>query len=239
MATKNCICKCEGCGILFAPKKADRLRFCSRNCAFKNINLIRNNPVIKEKQALNRIAKAKHTKLKSICLLKEVAALIRIKNKNKRQYGTLNKKAYNRCNQCFNLFVFTVEMGRHKSLCSDRCKKQSIKQSKRKARTKLRETGYRNDRTHRSRARHYGVAHELVNVFKVFDRDGWKCHICGTKTPKNKRGTLESNAPELDHIITFAEGGNHTYNNVACCCRKCNNSKGSKSKGQIFLFGKI
>lgn len=237
MATKNCICKCEGCGRLFKPKKADRLKFCSRDCAFKNIDLIRNNPITKEKQALKRIAKEKHNTLKSIFVLKEIAALIRIAKNNKRKRQLVaNTKSYNRCNYCFNLFVFTIKMGRYKTVCSDKCKKQSKKESKGKSRA----SGcHRYDRNHRSRAIHHGVVHESINVFKVFDRDKWKCHICGIKTPKNKRGSLEPNAPELDHIITFAEGGNHTYNNVACCCRKCNQKKSSKSKGQMFLFGTI
>jgi hypothetical protein len=241
MATKNCICKCKGCGILFKPKKADRISFCSRDCAFKNVHLIRNNQLRKEKESLKRISKAKHTTLKSIFVLKEISALIRIKNKNKRQYGTLNKKTYGRCQCCFNLFVFTIKMGRYKSLCSSNCEKQKYKESRKKSMAKSRASGVRNDkdRTHRSRARRHGVAYEPINVFKVFDRDKWKCHICGVKTPKDKRGTIELNAPELDHIITFAEGGDHTYNNVACCCRKCNADKNSKSKGQIFLFGKI
>lgn len=227
MDTKNCICKCEGCGELFKPKKADRLRFCSRDCAFKNIHLIRNNPLKKEKESLKRISKAKHTTIKSIFVLKEIAALIRIKDKNKRQYGTLNKKTYNHCQCCFNLFVFTIKMGMHQTLCSD-CKKKKKKERQKKD---------RNIRKHKGRAEKHGAKYEPIDPIKVFDRDKWKCHLCGIKTPKTKRGKNECNSPELDHIITFAEGGSHTYNNVACCCRKCNQQKSSKSKGQLFLIG--
>lgn len=236
---------CAVCNKEFKAKRTNYMTCCSRECGFKYLsnqrNLIRNDLVTKEKKALRKISKAKHTKFKSINVLKEIAALVRIKNKNKRQYGTLNKKTYGRCQCCFNLFVFTIKMGSYKTLCSDKCRKQKYKERKKVARKKLRSSGFRKDkdRNHRKRARHYGVKYEPINVFKVFDRDMWKCHICGIKTPKDKRGTIELNAPELDHIITFAEGGSHTYNNVACCCRKCNIAKGGKSKGQMFLFGKI
>lgn len=74
---------------------------------------------------------------------------------------------------------------------------------------------------------------EVNSLFKVFDRDGWKCHICGTKTPKKNRGTYKDDAPELEHIISLADGGSHTWGNVACACRKCNISKGARSYGQL------
>lgn len=222
MATKNCICKCEGCGSLFKPKKADRLRFCSRDCAFKNIYLIRNNPIKKEKEALRRIAKANHTKIKQIFILKEVAALIRIKNKNKKQYGTLNTKTYNCCKVCFKLFVFTIKMGRHQVYC-DSCTK------------KKKQHNARIDKARR-RAIERGVYAERINPMYVFERDKWVCHICKKKTNKFFRGTDKSKAPELDHIISLADGGTHTYKNVACSCRKCNGLKGRNSYGQLFIF---
>ena len=76
---------------------------------------------------------------------------------------------------------------------------------------------------------------EVFDPLEVLERDGWRCHICGIKTPKRLRGTCASNAPELDHIITLAEGGEHSRRNTACACRKCNGMKGSRSLGQLRL----
>lgn len=42
------------------------------------------------------------------------------------------------------------------------------------------------------------------------DRDGWTCHICGEEAPRELRGTMRWNAPELDHIIPLSAGGSHT-----------------------------
>lgn len=78
---------------------------------------------------------------------------------------------------------------------------------------------------------------EMVNPFAVFERDGWKCRLCGVRTPKRLRGTYEPRAPELDHIIPIAVGGEHSYRNVQLACRECNLGKGASPKGQLLLFG--
>ena len=78
---------------------------------------------------------------------------------------------------------------------------------------------------------------ERIVPFKVFDRDGWRCQICGKDTPKARRGTTRSNAPELDHRRPLSKGGLHTYENTQCSCRACNVAKGNKSEaGQMPLF---
>lgn len=76
-----------------------------------------------------------------------------------------------------------------------------------------------------------------VDPIKVFERDGWKCHLCGIKTPKRLRGTTDDRAPERDHIVSLADGGSDTYENSACACRRCNRLKGARSIGQLLLFG--
>lgn len=82
-----------------------------------------------------------------------------------------------------------------------------------------------------------GAASEAVDPFRVFDRDGWRCKLCGTKTPREKRGTHEPDAPELDHIIPISKGGEHSYLNTQCACRRCNCAKGAKPMGQLLLVG--
>lgn len=92
-------------------------------------------------------------------------------------------------------------------------------------------------RKHRERAKRYGVPYEPVNPIAVFDRDGWRCQLCKVKTPKRLRGTFEPNAPELDHIVPMSAGGEHSYRNTQCSCRKCNIAKSSTPRGQMRLFG--
>jgi 5-methylcytosine-specific restriction endonuclease McrA len=90
----------------------------------------------------------------------------------------------------------------------------------------------RQTRRHRERA----ATVERFDPLEVLARDGWRCHLCGCKTPKSKRGSYAANAPELDHIVPLAKGGQHSRANTACSCRKCNISKSDRIIGQPSLF---
>jgi 5-methylcytosine-specific restriction endonuclease McrA len=78
----------------------------------------------------------------------------------------------------------------------------------------------------RVRARGRPIEIEIVIYDRVFEKAGWRCQICRTPTPKAKRGTIDPDAPEADHIIPIAAGGDHTYANIQCLCRLCNVAKG-------------
>ncbi|HHW13485.1 MAG TPA: HNH endonuclease [Firmicutes bacterium] len=83
------------------------------------------------------------------------------------------------------------------------------------------------------RARIKGLAHEVFDPIEVFQRDHWTCQICGAKTPRRLRGTTDDRAPELDHIVPLALGGQHTRANTQCLCRRCNQAKGAAARGQL------
>jgi 5-methylcytosine-specific restriction endonuclease McrA len=85
--------------------------------------------------------------------------------------------------------------------------------------------------------RERGAAVEMVDAVRVFTRDGWRCQLCGAKTPQFLRGTYKARAPELDHIIPIAAGGEHSYRNTQCACRSCNAAKRDRPLGQMLLFG--
>jgi hypothetical protein len=76
---------------------------------------------------------------------------------------------------------------------------------------------------------------ERFDPLEVLARDGWRCHICGVSTPKRLRGTYDDRAPELDHIVPLAAGGQHTRLNTACACRRCNIRKSNQPLGQLRL----
>lgn len=91
-------------------------------------------------------------------------------------------------------------------------------------------------------ARKSAVRRAVVERFDPLDvlrRDGWLCHMCGRKTPSKLRGSHKPNAPELDHIIPIAAGGEHSRLNTACACRACNIAKGAKVMGQASLLALI
>lgn len=78
---------------------------------------------------------------------------------------------------------------------------------------------------------------EAVDPFKVFERDRWKCQLCGVRTLRRLRGSSDDRAPELDHIVPLAKSGDHSYRNTQCACRACNRAKLAKPLGQLRMFG--
>lgn len=106
----------------------------------------------------------------------------------------------------------------------------------RKASRQAHKAKHGSTKKHRQRARRFGVEYQPVNPIEVFERDGWTCHICGKRTPKARRGSYRSNAPELDHIVPMSLGGSHTKGNLACACRACNGAKGAAAFGQPSLL---
>lgn len=84
------------------------------------------------------------------------------------------------------------------------------------------------------RAKERGATAENVLPELVFERDGWRCRMCGINTPQGLRGTYEHNAPELDHILPLARGGHHTLENVQCLCRSCNLFKSDKTEDEVW-----
>jgi hypothetical protein len=79
---------------------------------------------------------------------------------------------------------------------------------------------------HRKRSMIYGCKYEPINRLKVYDRDGWKCYLCGIDVVRVNY--FVPNLATLDHVKPMSKGGSHTYDNVRCCCVMCNSYKGDK-----------
>lgn len=94
---------------------------------------------------------------------------------------------------------------------------------------RLRANGHRSDRSIVDRARKHGVTLERVNRVSVYDRDGWKCYLCGVQVVRSK--TYRPDQATLDHIVPLSHGGPHTYANVMTCCHRCNSMKSNSVPG--------
>lgn len=131
------------------------------------------------------------------------------------------------CVECASCFIGT-RVG--VILCSKACAKRRIR------RTQI-ANGNRAAQRKAGKLRLKGVTVETVNPLVVLDRDRWTCQLCGVRTPKKLRGSFDDRAPEVDHIIPIAQGGEHSYRNTHCACRRCNLAKSSTARGQMRLFG--
>ncbi len=118
--------------------------------------------------------------------------------------------------------------------CRNRCGAMVIAKGSKRCEACVKLAG--RSKNHCQRAKRKGAPRDYsVTSTKVFARDGWRCQLCGIRTPQSMQGKCAPNSPEVDHIVSIADGGGHTWDNVQCACRKCNGAKGSKSFGQLRL----
>ena len=95
---------------------------------------------------------------------------------------------------------------------------------------------------HRTRCRKYGVTYDpSVKPRLVFERDGYKCHVCKKKTlPRFALvgGKPHHRSPTIDHHPYPLSVGvcGHEWHNVKCCCWGCNVRKGAAWDGQLPLI---
>lgn len=184
--------------------KKDVARYCSRECAFAHNTLLS-----VERKALRRIGKRRAKLIKKaerdlIRAEKEKALRIERDKKN-------NERLKCVCKECGVDFKQRSHLGAVELYCNN-CALENKRKERRISRS-------------RRRARIRGSKHEPIDPLFVFEISDWSCYICGENTPKELRGTTNPRAPELDHITPLSKGGSHTLDNVACCCRQCNNIK--------------
>jgi len=119
------------------------------------------------------------------------------------------------CARCGEAFMAWAETGKA-SYCSRSCSSLAEK-ARRRAKKRCVETqGYMR--------------------MDIFERDHWRCHICGKRIVK----TLGHSHPlgaTVDHIIPIALGGADAAWNLAAAHRRCNGRKGIGGGGQLRLIG--
>lgn len=87
----------------------------------------------------------------------------------------------------------------------------------------------------RRRARKRDAFVATVYRKKVFERDGYRCHLCRKKTNPRQQ-VPHPKAPTIDHIIPLAAGGTHEPANCRTACFLCNSQKGSRGGGEQLLL---
>jgi hypothetical protein len=89
--------------------------------------------------------------------------------------------------------------------------------------------------SHLERAGRYGVLYEAVDPLVIYERDRWRCQLCGRKT---RRKAGKPTSATLDHIVPMARGGGHIAVNLQCACARCNGQKGAgAANDQLRLIG--
>lgn len=131
---------------------------------------------------------------------------------------------------------FRPEYGNKSRFCGEACRTEALRISRRDRRRNERARGVR-FKSHKQRANRLGVPYEPIRSVKVFERDGWKCGLCGRAVDR-ARTVPHPRAAVLDHIVPMSKGGPHVYANVQCAHFLCNSVKADKAVGeQLLLIG--
>lgn len=229
---------CLACEKHFHPKAKDRTKFCGRECGLAFTGL---------KNQLR--ANGGRVWVLSPIRRKCTECASRFVGQGKR-CGPCRTSHSNRgslleitCVVCSGAFLWEVSQARPPITCSDACARARRKEkvAAYKATEKFREARRLSPSRKAAKKLRKAIARgafggEKVDPVKVFERDAWRCGICHQKTIRSKRGTTHPRAPELDHIVALANGGEHTYRNTQCACRQCNAAKGASNYGQLHLF---
>jgi|694.fasta_scaffold82447_1 hypothetical protein len=138
-----------------------------------------------------------------------------------------------------------VQVECHK--CGSQCERRGVgkkamcygcKEAARKEELRRRRETY--GRNHPSRARHLGVKCARFPRKTVFERDGWRCQLCGKPvlrktTYRKPDGKIHSRSPTVDCIVPMSRGGNYEPDNCQTACFICNSRKGARLLGQMRL----
>lgn len=80
---------------------------------------------------------------------------------------------------------------------------------------------------HRRRAERFGADWEPVVPMEIFDRDEWRCGLCGGGVDRSLLYPHPMSA-SLDHVVPLAAGGHHVPSNLQCSHLTCNVRKGAR-----------
>jgi len=65
------------------------------------------------------------------------------------------------------------------------------------------------------------------NRRNIFARDSNRCQYCGKKFPTSELS--------LDHVIPRSQGGDTSWDNIVCCCVRCNVRKGGRTPDEAHM----
>lgn len=222
--------KCKGCGAAFEPKKGNNKGlYCSRECAYENQNqwnagvgqsLVGKCTDVAE--ATKYVRKMLAGWKSYICRLtgERVSRPNSLSEKGREMRKDLLSRSWRsprfmfECQSCGDKFVRIGSKGSRET-CS-RCIRNRNKQN--------------SGGNHRKRARRHGVSYEAFSHNSIFERDNYKCQLCGVECKKKEGfpGHYHDEMVTLDHIIPLARGGDHKPGNCWTLCAGCNSEKGDQ-----------
>jgi 5-methylcytosine-specific restriction endonuclease McrA len=208
---------CKHCGKPFMPRGTDRMTYCGRECGFAG---------------MQRTRQGQRGERAPLMTCKECGKVF---NQPITPNGFVRRVRYY-CKQCRGEGQRERCLTARETFCCRECaqrwgKRVCAPHREELARAALARHSYR---------RRICLAKAPCEFFtnrEIFERDGWRCQICGKKVNKNLRGRHPM-AASLDHIVPVSKGGKHVRSNVRLAHWICNLRKGNRvANDQLLLIG--
>lgn len=197
---------CGYCKRTFKPKAADRIKFCSQQCAGAS----------KRKPRLTAV----HECLACRCAIRRgkrcqnCASLHAMASKRAASRRIEGRSQVHSCRGCG---VSFCPIGKRplRGACQE-CAPRLAKAAR-----------HRYNAT-RKAVKRGATGRDRFSAEEIFVRHSWRCFYCDKPTPRELMGhSSHRDAPTQDHMVPVSRGGAHTRRNVVCACRECNTAKGA------------
>lgn len=221
---------CQHCGKEYKAKKSDRDTYCSRECSYTARALA----TAHRRQAVAHRVRTCECKQCGVTFVpqqrREEYCSDACRVTRGRAVGNARaaaKKAATtkpRACKCCGREFLPLRGNKRRVFCGVRCMKKYAQRNGAKS---------LNSRGRQVLRSFYGEAwmdhYESINRQRVYERDGWKCGICGEAIDRQAKSPDDRSA-SVDHIVALSLGGDHTYANVRTAHFGCNWRRGTGAK---------
>lgn len=161
------------------------------------------------------------------------------------QYAPRSAVSYAWCAECGVLFTvhraaregnkgLVCRSGRCGNVRSSRLQREWMRRYRAlngKAYTSGRYDAQRREYGRKRRAMCASVEYESFDALEIFERDGWKCQLCGDPVDSSLMWP-DPMYPTLDHCTPVSRGGPHTRANCQLAHMVCNARKSNQMEGE-------
>lgn len=230
------IVNCEWCGSGFEASRSDA-RFCTNTCYESRRSKLK---IIAKKAARGNICEWCKGEIPDSRRSDATTCSIECNDRRKRERKRVKEREKNgsQCKECGEILPLSLHI--QALYCSDQCRKavkHRVNNAWRRANKEIAYGYYKrwaaknydivSAHRHKRRAMEKFAFVEEVDSTLVYERDGWRCGICGGSISPSKRWP-DSGSVTLDHIIPISKGGRHEYANCQAAHFGCNSRKGSR-----------
>ena len=193
---------CIGCGEEFKPSRygSRNQKYCSDHCRYLGNKGIR--------YIVKRLKKCRYCNTTYITKDENKEFCSGTCRKKEKRFNEMVERGPKSCLYCGNSFYSPT-----KHYCSDECKCKAAR-----VKDELRKS------ERLKRARSNGRFDADIDIYKLIERDGEYCYLCGDGVHFNNHYN-DPKYPTIEHVMPIARGGTHSWDNVKVACRECNTRK--------------